>query len=100
MAKKMLLVLRPIEVGTSELYGQKYITGSTFIPLINYLIKKTEGIDLTHPTALTLKRAMLENLDEKFGRMEERSLLSISTILDPKFKTIHLNNPISQFKSY
>jgi len=27
--------------------------------------------------------------------MEERSLLSISTILDPRFKTIHLNNALA-----
>jgi hypothetical protein len=79
IAKEMLLVLRPIKVGKRELCGQKYITGSTVIPLINCLIKKTEGIDLTQPTALTLKRAMLENLDKRFGRMEENSLLSVLT---------------------
>ncbi|CAI6357783.1 unnamed protein product [Macrosiphum euphorbiae] len=99
IAKEMLLVLKPMEVATRELCGQKYVTGSTVIPLINCLIKKTESIDLTHPTALSLKRAMLENLDKRFGRMEERSLLSISTILDPRFKTIHLNNPLTSSKA-
>ncbi|CAI6356013.1 unnamed protein product [Macrosiphum euphorbiae] len=64
VAKEMLLVLRPMEVATRELCGQKYVTGSTVIPLINCLIKKTESIDLTHPTALSLKKAMLENLDK------------------------------------
>ncbi|XP_008182930.1 zinc finger BED domain-containing protein 1 [Acyrthosiphon pisum] len=63
IAKEMLLVLKPMEVATRELCGQKYVTGSTVIPLINCLIKKTESIDLTHPTALTLKRAMLDNLN-------------------------------------
>ncbi|XP_029345286.1 zinc finger BED domain-containing protein 1 isoform X2 [Acyrthosiphon pisum] len=99
IAKEMLLVLKPMEVATRELCGQKYVTGSTVIPLINCLIKKTESIDLTHPTALTLKRAMLDNLNHRFGRMEERSLLSISTILDPRFKTIHLNNPLASSRA-
>lgn len=99
VAKEMLLVLRPMEVVTRELCGQKYVTGSTVIPLINCLIKKTDSIDLTHPTALSLKKAMLENLDKRFGRMEERSLLSVATILDPRFKTIHLNNPISSSRA-
>ncbi|CAI6352944.1 unnamed protein product [Macrosiphum euphorbiae] len=67
LAKEMLSVLRLMEVATRELCGQKYVTGS--------------------------KEAMLENLDTRFGRMEEISLLSVATILDPRFKTIHLNNP-------
>lgn len=70
IAKEMLLVLKPMEVSTRELCGQKYVTGSTVILLINCLIKKTESIDLTHSTALTLKRTMLENLDKRFGKME------------------------------
>jgi len=86
IAKEMLSVLKPMEVATRELCGQKYVTGSTVIPLINCLIKKTESIYLTHPTALTLKRTMLDNLNKRFGRMEERGLLSISTILDPRSK--------------
>ncbi|CAI6367128.1 unnamed protein product [Macrosiphum euphorbiae] len=36
---------------------------------------------------------MLENLDIRFGRMEDIGLLTVATILDPRFKTIHLNNP-------
>jgi len=41
IAKEMLLVLKPMEVATRELCGQKYVTGSTVIPLIHCLIKKT-----------------------------------------------------------
>lgn len=99
IAKEMLLVLKPMEVATRELCGQKYVTSSTVIPLINCLIKKTEGIDLTHLTALTLRRAILDNLNKRFSRMEERSLLSISTILDPRFKTIHLNNALARSRA-
>jgi len=40
LAKEMLSVLRPMEVATRELCGQKYVTGSKVIPLINCLIKK------------------------------------------------------------
>ncbi|XP_022163234.1 zinc finger BED domain-containing protein 4-like [Myzus persicae] len=93
LAKEMLSVLRPMEVATRELCGQKYVTSSKVIPLINCLIQKTESINISNPIALTLKQAMLENLDKRFGRMEEISLLSVATILDPRFKTIHLNNP-------
>ncbi|KAL4123342.1 hypothetical protein QTP88_015539 [Uroleucon formosanum] len=99
LAKEMLSVLRPMEVATKELCGQKYVTGSKVIPLINCLIKKTESINLSNPIALTLKQAMLDNLYKRFGRMEEISLLSVATILDPRFKTIHLNNPNSSARA-
>lgn len=99
LAKETLLVLRPMEVATKELCGQKYVTGSKVIPLINCLIKKTESIKLSNPISLKLKQAMLDNLCKRFGRMEEISLLSVATILDPRFKTIHLNNPNSSAKA-
>ncbi|CAI6376537.1 unnamed protein product [Macrosiphum euphorbiae] len=66
LAKEIILVLRPMEVATKELCGQKYVTCS---------------------------KAMLENLNIRFGRMEDIGLLTVATILDPRFKTIHLNNP-------
>ncbi|CAI6355572.1 unnamed protein product [Macrosiphum euphorbiae] len=93
LAKEIILVLRPMEVATKELCGQKYVTCSKVIPLINCLIKKTEGFTLLNPIALSLKKAMLENLDIRFDRMEDIGLLTVATILDPRFKTIHLNNP-------
>jgi len=99
LAKEIILVLRPMEVATKELCGQQYVTCSKVIPLINCLIKKTEGITLLNPIALSLKNAMLENLDIRFGRMEDIGLLTVATILDPRFKTIHLNNPNATAKA-
>ncbi|XP_022166507.1 zinc finger BED domain-containing protein 1-like [Myzus persicae] len=55
LAKEIVLVLRPMKVATKELCGQKYVTCSKVIPLINCLIKKTEGIFLLNPIALSLK---------------------------------------------
>jgi len=60
-AKKMLLILRLIEEATKELCGQNYITGSTIIPLINCLIKKTGCVVVSNPIVLQLKSFMLEN---------------------------------------
>lgn len=57
--KEMLLVLRPIEMATKELCGQNHITGSTIIPLINYLIKKTESVAVPYPIVLLLEGEIL-----------------------------------------
>lgn len=99
LAKEMLSVLRPMKVATKELCGQKYATGSKVIPLINCLIKKTESINVSNQISLKLKQAILDNLCKRFGRMEEIIMLSVATILDPRFKTINLNNPKSSAKA-
>jgi len=47
LAKEMLSMLRPMEVATRELCGQKYVTGSKVIPLIILPYKKkTESINI------------------------------------------------------
>jgi len=50
---------------------------------------------LVNPIALQLKSALLENLSRRFGRMEEIPILSIATILDTRFKTLHSNNALA-----
>lgn len=99
IAKEMILVLKPFEIATRELCGENYITGSKVIPLINCLIKKSETVEVCNQIVLQLKTAMLENLRKRFGRMEEIQLLSIATILDPRFKTIHSNDPVASSKA-
>jgi len=99
VAKEMLLVLRPFEVATKEMCGQHYITGSKVKPLVHCLIKKIESVDVFSPTVLQLKTAMLKNVCKKFGRMGEISMITIAIILDPRFKTIHLNNPVASSRA-
>jgi len=61
--------------------------------LIHCLIKKSEVVEVSNQIVLQLKTAMLENLRKLFGKMEEIQLVSIATILDLRFKTIHSNDP-------
>lgn len=88
IAREINIVLKSFEVVTKELCGEKYITGSTVIPLIHCLLKKCEQININNSVALQLKSALLENLQRRFGRMEELQNLTISTLLDPRFKTL------------
>lgn len=62
-------------------------------------LKKCEQININNSVALQLKSALLENLQKQFGRMEELQHLTISTLLDPRFKTLHLNNPVETSKA-
>ncbi|XP_003241803.1 zinc finger BED domain-containing protein 1-like [Acyrthosiphon pisum] len=51
IAKEINCMLKPFEVATKELRGEQYITGSKVIPLIHYLIKKCEQVNLINPIA-------------------------------------------------
>jgi len=44
IAKEINCMLKPFEVATKELCGERYITGSKVIPLIHCLIKKCEKV--------------------------------------------------------
>lgn len=48
---------------------------------------------------MQLKTTLLQNLKSRFGRVEEIKMLSIATILDPRFKKLHSNNPIACSKA-
>lgn len=100
IAREINIVLKPFEVVTKELCGEKYITGSTVIPLIHCLLKKCEQININNSDALQLKSALLENLQRQFGRIKELQNLELnSNLLDPRFKTLHLNNPVETSKA-
>lgn len=99
IAKEINLILKPFEAATKELCGENYITGSKVIPLIHCLIKNCEQIVVNNPTVVQLKSALLDNLQRRFGRMEEIQILSIATLLDPRFKTLHSNNAVAVSKA-
>jgi len=42
---------------------------------------------------------MLEHLNKMFGKVEDIHMLTVATILDPRFKSIHLNNALSISKA-
>lgn len=46
-----------------------------------------------------LKNNLLQNLKSRFGRVEFLEILSIATILDPRFKTLHCNDAIACSKA-
>jgi len=89
--------MSPLEAITKEICGEHYVTGSKIIPLINCLKKKIErlSIDLTSPMALKLLQSLSTNINIRFEAVEQVTILSVSTILDPRFKKLHFNNHIA-----
>ena len=94
LAKEILEVLRPIEVLTKELCGERYVTSSKLIPMVNCLKKKVESlrIKVKTATAKSLLSRLVSEISKRFGQIESSHVNAISTILDPRFKRIHFND--------
>lgn len=76
---------------TRELCGEKFVTSSKIIPILNCLNRKTSKLmnELQTPTALTLLNRMRDSIKTRFEFIEENLIMAISTIMDCRFKKIH-----------
>lgn len=85
-----LQVLKPFYTATVEMSQQKRVSGSMVIPLIKMLLHTTKEllINTNNVTAKLLGQNMSTTLLNKFDTLENSTVLSLSTLLDPRFKCI------------
>lgn len=90
-------VLQPLEKVTKKLCGERFVTASKIIPLINCLKNKNQRLreSLKTPTVLSLVDRLQNSLSTRFGQIETNAILATSTILDPRFKKLHFNQPLT-----
>ncbi len=91
-----LKVLSPFFMATVELSKEKRVSGSKVIPLIKMqrctLHKMLPTI--TNNTAVQLGQNLAGILNDKFSNLETSSALTLSMLLDPRFKTIGFYNHV------
>ncbi|XP_048010580.1 zinc finger BED domain-containing protein 4-like [Megalobrama amblycephala] len=77
-------------MATVEMSQQKRVLGSMVIPLIKMLLHTTREllINTNNVTAKLLGQNMSTTLLNKFDTLENSTVLSLSTLLDPRFKCI------------
>ncbi|TGZ47658.1 Zinc finger BED domain-containing protein 4 [Temnothorax longispinosus] len=93
--KEILDLLKPLEFVAQECSTENYIKVSKIIPLIKCTIleyQNTLNTKLTMALSANLKVTILAELEKWFGQIEFDNLISIATILDPRFKTVHFWN--------
>jgi hypothetical protein len=92
-------LLRPIEASTKELFGQKYITSSMVIPMIYMMVKNISQFKPTQELGIQFKKEILFHCEKRFGSVESVALLSIATVLDPRFKKIYFKDSLALSKT-
>ncbi|KAL1446384.1 hypothetical protein WDU94_003613 [Cyamophila willieti] len=95
--KEIISVLKPLEIATRDVSGDSYCSSSRIIPLINILSKKMDQVICETPVGIQLRNALAADFmsNRRFGNTEANRILSIATILDPRFKKIHFRNIIN-----
>ncbi|XP_039282219.1 zinc finger BED domain-containing protein RICESLEEPER 3-like [Nilaparvata lugens] len=93
--KNVIVILRPLESATTEISGDKYVTISKIIPMVNMLSSHLENsFGQLDPTTEAVRKVLLSAVQKRFGCAEANSNIAIATILDPRFKNINFKNPI------
>jgi hypothetical protein len=82
--EEVLQLLSPLEQASTEMCGEKYVTASKIIPLVNILQKQFSALHLETQNGQCMKTTLLQELKKRFGKMEKVQLLSIATLLDPR----------------
>ncbi|KAG8234167.1 hypothetical protein J437_LFUL013469 [Ladona fulva] len=85
-------VLSPLEQITRELIGQKYVTISLVIPLLNCLQTCLTGQIRETGEARSLSKSLINELKLRFLDTESNKLYAVSTLLDPRFKYLHFRD--------
>lgn len=95
LVAECIQILKPFEVATKDISGEKYISGSLVIPLTNCLRTSLEKINLTSLISNRLKVELEKQIEKRLSPMEKNALLASATILDPRFKKIHFQSPVN-----
>ena len=93
--KEMVKVLAPIEQATRELSTEDYVSCSLVIPMIHSVRETLKVMNTTDPIAMTLKENILKELNLRFKNMELNKIYAVATILDPRFKKLHLTSALA-----
>ena len=91
LANEIVEVLCPVEKATREVCGQKFVTMSKVIPLISCIKNRIETLEntLKTPTTLALVDRLKKSVSSRFQHIENNYIMTVSTILDPRFKEMH-----------
>ncbi|XP_063931369.1 zinc finger BED domain-containing protein 4-like [Zophobas morio] len=97
--KELILVLAPFEAMTVEMSGQNYVTSSKVIPIVHCLKLTLDKVEVSTNVVKQILNKLKEEVARRFysdnSSVEKNNLLSVSTILDPRFKRIHFENPLA-----
>lgn len=96
--KEVCMLLGVIEKLTRELSTEKYVMSSKIIPILVCTQNLIKNKKPTFSVAKNLQTKLLEEFTYRCDKFEYNSILSICSILDPRFKDIYFLEPQAKSK--
>ncbi|XP_052126662.1 zinc finger BED domain-containing protein 4-like, partial [Frankliniella occidentalis] len=81
-------LLKPLDIVTKSISGEKVGTLSLAIPLLNALKKNLEKVEAVTPIGFQMKHTLTRLIEENFPKIEEQKLYGCATLCDPRFKNV------------
>jgi hypothetical protein len=91
----VIVVLRPLEMVTTEMSAENYVTISKVLPIVSCLNNGVSSQPPKSDLCESLKNAVIAQLNKQFGNIEIFNLCPVATLLDPRFKNLHFKNPVA-----
>ncbi|XP_042624981.1 E3 SUMO-protein ligase ZBED1-like isoform X2 [Cyprinus carpio] len=90
-----LALLSGFNDATAELSEEKRVSGSKVLPLLKMLDEnlQEEMTDVASPVARQMGEHLKRQLREKLNTLQSMSIMSLSTMLDPRFKAMGFLSP-------
>lgn len=85
--KEIITVQQPFEAVTTELSAEKYVSASKILPLARGLQKVTIT-NKSNGNCFHLCEKLMSQMKSRFANMEDKGVVAVSTLLDPRFKKI------------
>ncbi|XP_067632714.1 uncharacterized protein [Eurosta solidaginis] len=76
--------------------AENYVTISKVIPLVNCVRDVLRTKNPKHNCTIQLRHELEQQINKRFNRLEHHYILALATVLDPKFKTLHLQDTLAK----
>ncbi|XP_046686971.1 zinc finger BED domain-containing protein 4-like [Homalodisca vitripennis] len=88
LCKELSTILRPFEEVTSQISGERYVTGSQVIPLTRGLMSVCKKMQKEpfKPVIQNIINELLHGLEKRMENVEHSKTIALATLLDPRFK--------------
>ncbi|XP_066586680.1 E3 SUMO-protein ligase ZBED1-like isoform X2 [Prorops nasuta] len=90
--KEFVHLLKPFVEATKIISGEYYLTASKVIPVVSTLRVALYESEPETEEGIKMKELLLEQFEQRFNTIENEIILTTCTILDPRFKSIHVKN--------
>ncbi|XP_036142944.1 zinc finger BED domain-containing protein 4-like [Monomorium pharaonis] len=93
--KEMISIMRPIERAITEISGEAYPTCSIIIPLVRCMNVTIYFNKPDTQIGITFKEKLQSAINNRCKNFENNKIMSIATILDPRFKKLHFEKSLA-----